>query len=115
MEAYEITETTEDGIEILGGNCKVGDIVQSYKDNTNTKRVEEVIGWVCGIIYHDGNEWLYAEKDLNSSYPDCRKEEKTKMLGSKEKALEHLRKFNKWERCPRRFIRPYIYDHPKKA
>lgn len=115
MEPYAITSTTEDGIEIWGENCKIGDIVQTHTRNDNVECVEEVIGFVCGIIYHDGNEWLYATNDLAATSQNrCRKEEKTKILKTQEKALEHLRKFKKWEKC-KRFIRPYIYDHPKRA
>lgn len=107
----EAIETTEDGIDIYDADRGIG----TFKYPNGKEYVIETIGWVCGIIYHDGCEWLYAKNALASNHEyRCREDEKPTLVETKEQALEHLRKFKKWDKCPR-FVRPYLYEHPKRT
>ena len=90
-------KTTVEIIKILPACSKVGTSKRAF----GRKWKVENIGWVAGIIYSDGNEWLYNKNDWCSLW-----KQDYVIFKTMEKAIAHAKKFKpniKYQK----FVRPY--------
>jgi hypothetical protein len=79
-----------------------------YTSLIGRKRIETVIGYVCGIIYQ-GSEWLDNGRGLCSAFSGPAKDRNAKIHKTEAAAQKRLAKMGwdeaKWEK----FVRPYIH------
>ena len=70
-----------------------------------------ITGWVVGIIYNDGFEWLYHKQGLCSQGHE-RADYHATTYSTKEKAVKAAKKVaDQWQDRPL-FIREYIWETP---
>ena len=82
-------------------------IVKRFKTRNGHTRTETVIGYVAGLIFGDGQEWLFGKNDWEKLYKD--KNDKTLMFPTIEKAITHAEKFIETRKKYPVFVRPYLY------
>lgn len=68
-----------------------------------------LLGFVAGIDYADGSEWLYAESDLASTWSNAPKKQQVKVYKTREEAKDAAQRKSDLLNFPK-FTRGYVFE-----